>query len=85
MFHVTIRTLRGVGCRGCAVGNGLFPSCDDVCVEWGPWGRRACKRVNSAVKEGNDVSRNRRVCQDTESAPGREGPASGNEGSWVAK
>jgi len=60
MFHVTIRTLRNVGCRGCAVGKGLFPSCDDVCVERGPWGRRACKRVNRAVKE-NDVSRNRFV------------------------
>ena len=59
MFQVTIRTLRNVGCRGCVVGEELFPSCDDDCAETGPWGRRACKRVNRAVKEGNDVSRNR--------------------------
>jgi hypothetical protein len=59
MFHVTMRTLRNVGCRGCAVGEELFPSCEDGCAETGPWGRRACKRVNSAVNEGNGVSRNR--------------------------
>jgi hypothetical protein len=80
MFHVTMRTLRNVGCRGCAVGEELFPSCEDGCAETGPWGRRACKRVNSAVNEGNGVSRNRCGSQDTESAPGREGPASDGGG-----
>ena len=89
MFHVTIRTLRNVGCRGCAVGKELFPSCDDVCVEWGPCGRRACNRVNRAVKQRNDVSQQRLLrMQDTENAPGREGPASDVEGcccSGVAK
>ena len=59
MFHVTMRTLRNVGCRSCAVGEEPLPSCEGDCVETGPWGRRACKRVNRAVKEGNDVSRNR--------------------------
>lgn len=59
MFHVTMRTLRNVGCRGCAAGEELFPSCEDDCVETGPWGRRACKRVNRAVNEGNVVSNNR--------------------------
>ena len=83
MFHVTIRTLRNVGCRGCAVGKELFPSCDGVCAWRGPWGRRACKRWNRAVS--NEVSRHRLVRQDRDSAPGREGPASGNEGSGVAK
>ena len=40
------------------MGEELFPLCEDDCVEMGPWGRKVCKYVNRAVKEGNDVSRN---------------------------
>ena len=86
MFHVTIRTLRKVdfrcgGACGGDVKEGLFASLDEW-EECEPWGRSACSRVNRAVQ---NVTMSAVLLEFValKGAPGRDEPASGDDGGSV--
>jgi hypothetical protein len=86
MFQVTIRTLRKACCRGgdaCDgdVDAGLCPSVDRW-AESGPCGRSACRRVNRAV-QSVIMSAKLLVFVALKGAPGRDEPASGDNGRLV--
>jgi len=86
MFQVTMRTLRNVGCRGDACGGDvddeLFPLSVERWAESELCGRRACSRVNRAVQSVTTSAKRLVVYVALKGAPGRDGPASGNDGGF---